>query len=79
MTSYIIILFCITQKNQPLFVYADVDWGEISEGYCKELQRLQERLELFFETPEYTPRVLNWLSLACRRNKCAHVSFYVPR
>ena len=28
---------------QPLFDYADVAWGEISEGCCKELQRLQNR------------------------------------
>jgi len=28
---------------QPLFDYADTAWGEILEGCCKELQRLQHR------------------------------------
>ena len=28
---------------QPLFDYADAAWGEISEGCCKKLQRLQNR------------------------------------
>ena len=28
---------------QPLFDYADLAWGEISEGCCKEFRRLQNR------------------------------------
>ena len=28
---------------QPLFDYADVAWGEISEGCCKELNRQHNR------------------------------------
>ena len=30
-----------TSLLQPLFDYADVAWGKISEGCCKELHRLQ--------------------------------------
>jgi len=32
-----------TSLVQPLFDYADVARGEISEGFCKELKRLQNR------------------------------------
>ena len=32
-----------TSLLQPLFDYADVAWGEISEGCCKELHRRQNR------------------------------------
>ena len=32
-----------TSLLQPLFDYADVAWGEISEGCCPELHRLQNR------------------------------------
>ena len=32
-----------TSLVQPLFDYAEVAWGKISEGCCKELQRLQNR------------------------------------
>jgi len=64
-----------TALMQPLVDYADVVWEEISEGYCKELQRLQNRaarIILRRKTSKDTLRVLNWLSLACRRklHKC---------
>ena len=32
-----------TSLVQPLYDYADSAWGEISEGCCKELQRLENR------------------------------------
>ena len=64
-----------TSLVQPLFDYADVAWSEISEGCCKELQRLQNRaarIILRRKTSKDTLRVLNWLSLTCRRklHKC---------
>ena len=67
-----------TSLVQPLFDYADVAWGEISEGCCKELQRLQNRaarIILRKKTSKDILRVLNWLSLACRRklHKCTLV------
>ena len=63
---------------QPLFDYADVAWGEISEGCCKELQRLQNRaarIILRRKTSKNAFHLLNWLSLACRRklHKCSSV------
>lgn len=60
---------------QPLFDYADLAWGEISEGCCKEFRRLQNRaarIILQRKTSKDTLLVLNWPSLACRRklHKC---------
>ena len=67
-----------TSFMQPLFDYADVAWGEISEGCCKELQRLQNRavrIILRRKTSKNAFHLLNWLSLACRRklHKCSLV------
>ena len=64
-----------TSLLQPLFDYADVAWGEISEGCCKELHRLQNRaaqIILRKNTSNDTFCVLNWLNLASRRkmHKC---------
>ena len=64
-----------TSFLQPLFDYADVAWGEISEGCCKELHRLQNRaaqIILRKNTSNDTFCVLNWLNLASRRkmHKC---------
>ena len=46
-------------------------WGEISEGCCKELHRLQNRaawiIILRKNTSNDTSCVLNWLNLASRR------------
>ena len=61
---------------QPLFNYADAAWGEISEGCCKELQRLQNhaaRIILRRKTSKNAFNLLNWLSLACKRrlHKCS--------
>ena len=53
-----------TSLLQPLFDYADVAWGEISEGCCKELHRLQNRtarIILRESTSNDTFCVLNWL------------------
>ena len=58
-----------TSLVQPLFDYADVAWGEISEGCCKELQRLQNRaagIILRKNTSNDTFYELNWLNLASR-------------
>ena len=67
-----------TSPAQPLFDYADAAWGEISEGCCKELQRLQNRatrIILRRKTSKNAFHLLNWLSLACRRklHKCSLV------
>ena len=45
-----------TSLLQPSFDYADVAWGEISEGCCKELHRLQNRAALLYyeRTPQMT-------------------------
>ena len=64
-----------TSLLQPLFDYADVAWGEISEGCCKELHRLQNsaaRIILWKNSSNDTFCVLNWLNLASRRkmHKC---------
>ena len=64
-----------TSLLQPLFDYADVARGEISEGCCKELHRLQNRaaqIILRKNTSNDTFCVLNWLNLASRRkmHKC---------
>ena len=56
-----------TSLVQPLFDYADVAWGKISEGCCKELQRLQNRaarIILRKNTSDDTFCVLNWLNLS---------------
>ena len=57
---------------QPLRIldYADAAWGEISEGCCKELQRLQNRaarIILRRKTSKNAFHLLIWLSLACKR------------
>ena len=67
-----------TSLLSPLFDYADVAWGEISEGCCKELHRLQNRaaqIILRKNTSNDTFCVLNWLNLASRRkmHKCIPV------
>ena len=64
-----------TSLLQPLFDYADVARGEISEGCCKELHRLQNRaarIILRENTSNDTFCALNWLNLASRRkmHKC---------
>ena len=64
-----------TSLLQPLFDYADVAWGKISEGCCKELHRLQNRaarIILRKNTSNDTFCALNWLNLASRRkmHKC---------
>ena len=64
-----------TSLVQPLFDYADVAWGEISKGFCKELQRLQNRaarIILRRKTSKNAFHLLNWLRLTCRRklHKC---------
>ena len=63
-----------TSLLQPLFDYTDVAWGEISEGCCKELHRLQNRaaIILWKNTSNDTFHVLNWLTLSSRRKmqKC---------
>ena len=64
-----------TSLLQPLFDYADVAWGEISEGCCKELHRIQNRaarIMLRNNTSNHAFCVLNWLNLASRRkmHKC---------
>ena len=60
-----------TSLLQPSFDYDDVVWGEISEGCCKELHRLQNRaagiIILRKNTSNDTFCVLNWLNLASRR------------
>ena len=59
-----------TSLLQPLFDYADVAWVEISEGCCKELQRLLNcavRIMLPKNTSNDTFCVLNRLNLASRR------------
>ena len=62
--------------NRFTFTLAAIIWlcwcclGEISEGCCKELQRLQNRaarIILRKKTSNETFRVLNWLNLASRR------------
>ena len=65
-----------TSLVQPLFDFADASWGKISEGYCKELQRLQNheaRIILKRKTSKNAFHLQNWLSLACRRklHKCS--------
>ena len=67
-----------TSLVQPLFDYADVAWGKISEGCCKELQRLQNRaarIILGKNISNDTFCVLNWLNLASRRkmHRCIEV------
>ena len=59
-----------TLLAQPLFDYADTAWGEISEGCCKELQRVQNRAA---RNAILRRKTSNWLSLACRRklHKCS--------
>jgi len=62
----------------PLFDYADAVRGEISEGCCKELQRLQNRaarIILRRNTSKNAFDLLTWLSLACRRklHRCSLV------
>ena len=64
-----------TSLLQPLFDYSDVAWGEISEGCCKELHRIQNRaarIMLRKNTSNHAFCVLNWLNLASRRKmqKC---------
>ena len=64
-----------TSLLQPSFDYADVAWGEISEGCCKELHCLQNcAAQIIFRknTSNDTFCVLNWLNLASRRkmHKC---------
>ena len=59
-----------TSLLQPLFDYTDDAWGKISEGFCKELQRLNNRaarIILRKNRSNYTFRVLNWLYLASKR------------
>ena len=56
-------------------MYADVEWGDISEECCKELQRLQNRssgIILRKDTSNDPFHVLNWLNLAPRikKHKC---------
>ena len=56
-----------TSFVQPLLDYADVAWEKISEGCCKELQRLQNRaarIILWKNTSNDTFCVLNWLNLS---------------
>ena len=43
-----------TSLLQPLFDYADVAWGEISEGCYKELQRLHAGTAHYGRTPQMT-------------------------
>ena len=67
-----------TSLLQPLFDYADVAWGKISEGCCKELHRLQNsaaRIILREEHSNHAFCVLNCLNLASRRkmHKCIPV------
>ena len=64
-----------TSLLQPSFDNPNVAWGEISEGCCKELHRLQNRaaqIILQKNTSNDTFCVLNWLNLASRRkmHKC---------
>ena len=65
-----------TSLLQPSFDNPNVAWGEISEGCCKELHRLQNRaawiIILRKNTSNDTFCVLNWLNLASRRkmHKC---------
>ena len=64
-----------TSLLQTLFDSADVAWGEISEGCCKELHRIQSRaarIMLRNNTSNHAFCVLNWLNLASRRkmHKC---------
>ena len=61
-----------TSLLQPLSDYAsaDVAWGEITEGCCKELHRLQNRAArniIGKNTSNDTFCVLNYLNLASRR------------
>ena len=59
-----------TSLLQPSFHYADVAWGKISEGCCKELHRLQNRAAQIIwqkNTSNDTFCVLNWFNLASRR------------
>ena len=67
-----------TSLVQPLFDYADVAWGKISEGCCKELQRLQNRaarIILGKNTSNDNFCVQNWLNLASRTkmHRCIQV------
>ena len=67
-----------TSLVQPLFDYADVAWGKISEGCCKELQRLQNRaarITLGKNTSNDNFCVQNWLNLASRTkmHRCIQV------
>ena len=67
-----------TSLVQPLFDYADAAWGEFSEGWCKELQRLQNRADRIIlrrKTSKNASHLLNWLSLACGKelHKCSLV------
>ena len=58
-----------TSLLQPSFDYADVVRGEILQGCCKELHRLQKRpawIILRKNTSNDTFCVLNWLNLASR-------------
>ena len=64
-----------TALIRPLFDYAEAAWGEFSGGCCKELQRFQNRAaRIMFgkKNSKDTLRVLNRLSLVCRRglHKC---------
>ena len=64
-----------TSLLKPSFDYADVAWGKISEGYCKEFPCLQDcaaQIILQKNTSNDTFCVLNWLNLASRRkmHKC---------
>ena len=59
-----------TSLLQPSFDYADVMRGEILQGCCKELHRLQKRpawIILRKNTSNDTFCVLNWLNLASTR------------
>ena len=67
-----------TSLVQPLFDYADVAWGKISEGCCKELERLQNRaarIILGKNTSNDNFCVQNWLNLASRTkmHRCIQV------
>ena len=64
--------------EQPLFDYADVTCCEISEGCCKEFQRVRNRearIILQRKTSKDSQHVLNGLSLASGRKlyKCCSV------
>ena len=69
-----------TSLLQRLFDYADVAWVEISEGCCKELQRLLNRavrIMLRKNTSNDSFCVLNRLNLASRRKMHACILIFM--